>query len=57
MEQRGQAQEGSRGEKVVAGGETRTSDVQVQDGSGGDSVGNNCPPPKKGGGGVTGALA
>ena len=30
VEQRGQAQEGSRGEKVGAGGETCTSDVQVQ---------------------------
>ena len=56
MAQRGQAQEGSRGEKVVAGGETRTSDVQVQYGAGGDSMGNYGPLTEKGYGGVTGAL-
>ena len=47
--QRHQAQEGSRGEKVVAGGETRTSDVRGRGVPGGDSVGDDVPPPEMGG--------
>ena len=56
MAQRNQSQEGYRGENVGVGGETLTSDVQVRDGAGGDSVGNNGPPPQKGYGGGTGEL-
>ena len=46
-EQRGQAREGSLGEKVGAGGETHTSDVQGRDGAGGENMGYNGPPPER----------
>ena len=50
MYQGGQVLEGYIGEKVGAGGDTRTGYFQVQDGARGDSVGDDAHPNKREGG-------